>query len=46
MERDWKTLDQKLPGRIHLYVGDMDNDELNNTVYLTEDFLKKADPPF
>lgn len=46
MERDWKTLGPKLQGKIHLYVGDMDNYYLNNAVYLTEDFLKKADPPF
>ncbi|MDT0575923.1 alpha/beta hydrolase-fold protein [Croceicoccus sp. F390] len=46
MERDWATLGPKLQGKIHLYVGDMDNFYLNNAVYLTEDFLKKADPPF
>lgn len=46
MERDWKTLGPKLQGKIHIYVGDMDNFYLNNAVYLTEDFLKKADPPY
>lgn len=46
MERDWKTLGPKLRGKIHLYVGDMDNFYLNNAVYLTEDFLRRADPPF
>lgn len=46
MERDWKTLGPKIRDKIFLYVGDMDNYYLNNAVYLAEDFLKKADPPF
>lgn len=46
MERDWATLGPKLQGKIHLYVGDMDNFYLNNAVYLAEDFLEKADPPY
>ena len=46
MERDWKTLGPKLRGKIHINVGDMDSFYLNNAVYLTEDFLKKADPPY
>jgi hypothetical protein len=46
MERDWKTLGPKLAGKIHLYVGDMDNFYLNNAVYLTEDFLKRAVPAY
>jgi hypothetical protein len=46
MERDWETLGPKLQGKIHLYTGDMDNYYLNNAVYLTEDFLEKADPPY
>ena len=33
-------------GKIHLYVGDMDNYYLNNAVYLVEEFLKSTrDPP-
>jgi len=44
MQRDWATLGPKLNGKIHLYVGDMDNYYLNNAVYLTEDFLKTAVP--
>ena len=36
---------QKLRGKIHLYVGDMDNYYLNNAVYLVEDFLKHDDEP-
>ena len=46
MERDWATLGPKLQGKIHLYTGDMDNYYLNNAVYLTEDFLEQADPPY
>ena len=46
MERDWATLGPKLAGKVHLYVGDMDNFYLNNAVYLTEDFLKNAKPAY
>jgi hypothetical protein len=46
MERDWKTLGPKLQGKVHIYVGDMDNFYLNNAVYLMEDFLKRTDPPY
>ncbi|WP_426169417.1 hypothetical protein [Sandarakinorhabdus sp. DWP1-3-1] len=46
LQRDWATLGPKLQGKIHIHVGDMDNFYLNNAVYLMEDFLKKADPPY
>jgi hypothetical protein len=46
LERDWAKLAPQLIGKIHLYVGDMDNYYLNNAVYLAEAFLKKADPPY
>jgi hypothetical protein len=48
LRRDWERgLGKKLQGKIHLYVGDMDNYYLNNAVYLTEDFLKKTrNPPY
>jgi hypothetical protein len=48
MRRDWeKGLGQKLRGKIHLFVGDMDNYYLNNAVYLAEDFLKTTkNPPY
>lgn len=46
LERDWSKLGQKLRGKIHIYVGDMDNYYLNNAVYLMEETLKKLkDPP-
>lgn len=46
LEREWKTLGPKLQGKLHIYVGDMDNFHLNNAVYLMEDFLKRTDPPY
>ena len=38
-------LGKKLEGKIHLYVGDMDNYYLNNAVYLVEDFLEEHEGP-
>lgn len=46
MERDWAELGPKLQGKIHIYVGDMDNYYLNNAVYLTEQFLVNAVPAY
>jgi hypothetical protein len=47
LRRDWqKGLGAKLRGKLNIYVGDMDNYYLNNAVYLVEEFLRKADPPF
>lgn len=46
LRRDWRTLGPKLRGKLHIYVGDMDNYYLNNAVYLMEDFLKTANPPY
>jgi hypothetical protein len=45
LENEWKTLGPKLKGKIHIYVGDMDNFYLNNAVYLTEAFLKSTKNP-
>jgi len=46
LERDWKILGPKLKGKIHIYVGDMDNFYLNDAVYLMEEFLKNAKDPY
>ncbi|NJC07912.1 hypothetical protein GGQ62_000910 [Polymorphobacter fuscus] len=46
LARDWPTLGPKLAGKLHIYVGDMDNFHLNNAVYLMEDFLKTAKPAY
>jgi len=46
LERDWAELGPKLEGKIHIYVGDMDNYYLNNAVYLMEDFLESTENPY
>jgi len=45
IRRDWPKIGSKLAGKIHLYVGDMDNYYLNNAVYTAEDMIKKLDNP-
>jgi len=48
LRRDWESgLGPKLQGKIHIYVGDMDNYYLNNAVYLAEEFLESTtNPPY
>jgi hypothetical protein len=46
LERDWATLGPKLQGKLHIYCGSADSYFLNNAVYLLEDFLKTANPPY
>lgn len=46
LERDWETLGPKLAGKLHVFVGDMDNYHLNNAVYLLEDFLESTTEPY
>jgi hypothetical protein len=47
LRRDWdKGLGQKLEGKLHIYVGDMDNYYLNNAVYLVEEFLESTRRPY
>jgi hypothetical protein len=46
MQRDWeKGLGEKLRGKIHLYVGDLDNYYLENAVYLAQGFLESTRNP-
>lgn len=45
IQRDWPKIGEKLKGKIHLYVGDMDNYYLNNAVYNAEDMLKQLKNP-
>jgi len=45
IQRDWPKIGSKLKGKIHLYVGDMDNYYLNNAVYSAEDMLKQLKNP-
>ncbi|MFQ5538200.1 MAG: hypothetical protein ACE5GJ_12210 [Gemmatimonadota bacterium] len=46
LRRDWKTLGPKLAGKLHIYVGDMDNYYLNDAVYLAEEFLEFTSDPY
>ena len=46
LRRDWSTLGPKLAGKLHIYVGDMDNYYLNNAVYLAEEFLESTTDPY
>jgi hypothetical protein len=46
MRRDWeKGLGEKLRGKIHLYVGDLDNYYLESAVYLAQEFLESTRNP-
>jgi len=46
MRRDWnKGLGEKLRGKIHLYVGELDNYYLENAVYLAQEFLESTRNP-
>jgi hypothetical protein len=46
LKRDWETLGPKLEGKLHIYVGDMDNYYLNNAVYLAEEFFESTEDPY
>jgi hypothetical protein len=47
LQRDWsKGLGRQLEGKLHIYVGDMDNYYLNNAVYLVEEFLESTTDPY
>ncbi len=47
LRRDWdKGLGKQLAGKLHIYVGDMDNYYLNNAVYLAEQFLESTKNPY
>jgi hypothetical protein len=46
MKRNWeKGLGEKLRGKIHLYVGELDNYYLESAVYLAQDFLESTRNP-
>jgi hypothetical protein len=46
MQRDWqKGLGEKLRGKIHLYVGELDNYFLESAVYLAQEFLESTRNP-
>jgi len=46
LESEWPVLGPKLAGKIHIYVGDMDNYYLNDAVYLMEAFLESTKDPY
>ncbi|MEZ4425589.1 MAG: hypothetical protein R3E98_19495 [Gemmatimonadota bacterium] len=46
LQRDWTTLGPRVAGKLHIYVGDMDNYYLNNAVYLAEEFLESTTDPY
>ena len=39
-------IETRLEGKLHIYVGDMDNYYLNNAVYLAEEFLESTTNPY
>jgi hypothetical protein len=46
MRRDWEQgLGEKLRGKIHLYVGELDNYYLESAVYLAQEFLESTRNP-
>jgi hypothetical protein len=45
IKRDWPKIGDKLKGKIHIYVGEMDSYYLNDAVYFAEDMLKKLQNP-
>ena len=45
INRDWAKIGNKLAGKLHIYVGDMDNYYLNNAVYTAEEMIKKLENP-
>jgi hypothetical protein len=46
LEKNWKTLQPKLRGKLRIWVGEADDYFLNNAVHLLDDFLSKAQPPY
>jgi len=46
LERDWATLGPDLVGKLHVYVGRMDNYYLEGGVYRLEEFLESTTAPY
>jgi len=44
-EKNWATLGPKLAGKLHIWMGDMDNFYLNNAMNLYQDMLQKQEAP-
>jgi enterochelin esterase-like enzyme len=45
LSRNWPQIGPELVGKLHFYVGDMDNYYLNLAVYRMQDFLKNTSDP-
>ncbi|HLH08726.1 MAG TPA: alpha/beta hydrolase-fold protein [Terriglobales bacterium] len=45
LEKNWQRIGPELTGKIHVYVGDMDNYYLNLAVYRMQDFLSTVKNP-
>jgi hypothetical protein len=46
MEENWSWLGPKLEGKLHIYVGTMDNFYLNNAIVYLEEFLESTTDPY
>jgi hypothetical protein len=46
LARDWQTLGPQLEGKLHVYMGEMDNFYLNGAVYRLEQFLESTTDPW
>jgi hypothetical protein len=46
LEKNWASIGPILAGKLHIYVGDMDDYYLHNAVILLEDFLEKTKNPY
>jgi hypothetical protein len=46
VENNWQTLQPKLNGKLHIWVGEADDYFLNNGVHLFDDFISKAEPKY
>lgn len=44
-EKNWYSLGPKLAGKLHIWMGDMDNFYLNNAMNLYQEMLEKQDAP-
>jgi len=45
MQQNWKEIGPKLQGKLHIFMGDMDNYYLNNAMRLFEKFITKTENP-
>ena len=46
LQQNWQRIGSQLVGKLHFYVGDMDNFYLNLAVYKTDEFLSSAKDPY